>query len=223
MVFVHMMTLPLQLIDSNISNNAQYGLKATEKTCSAEIFNCEFNENNQNYSNGYALEAKGEFLIEECEINSNYQTGLHIIEGNVTIKNSEIIDNVDNGVLINEYGSAKTQFHNCLIADNGGSSIYACGNDVKIENCTIANNTSYAIDTSDMDDDAKVFVQNSIIWDNNSGTNFDNNFTDKASVNYSCIQGNPQNTLGVFNVYKDPDFVDENNGDYPPTKLFPLY
>ena len=84
-------------------------------------------------------------------------------------------------------------FRNCLITRNGGASgtggIYLDGGFTRVENCTLAYNTSYGIYRNS----GAATVRNSILWEN--GDDIYQNVVGNVSLYYSTIQDGDNNIL----------------------------
>lgn len=166
-----------------------------------EIANCLFTNNNayhRSHLYGYFSSA----IVENCEFkNGNGELTIFNNQGNFSLKNCYIHDNVGGG--FHNSGNAMAEVINCLIvntstpANNGGA--LSNHGTLTVTNCTVANNTGYA--NPGLAAHQPVTVNNCIFWNNGGGSGLGGGMT----INNSIIQGGWSGGTNILNI--NPGFV----------------
>jgi len=135
--------------------------------------------------------------VDNCIITNNRSRG---INGKLspTIKNTIISFNGHNGIELFSPGIPK--IFNCLVTHNGGNGMYIISESAVINNCTVTQNISRGVSTSNAQITNCIFYANG---DNDLSVGFAEN---------SCI--GTGNTQGVGNISENPQFVSGPLGDY---------
>ncbi|MGB2807729.1 MAG: right-handed parallel beta-helix repeat-containing protein [Sedimentisphaerales bacterium] len=174
-------------------HSAYFGGGMYNKDSSLMVTNCTFSGN-------LAYEGGGMFNTANCI---------------ATLTNCTFIDNFayDGGAMSN--WESNPTLTNCRFS--GNSAKWLAGgmcNDTKscpiLNNCTFSGNSANYYAGLHNDNDSYPTLTNCIFWDSRASSDMVQ-VGDFTSANYSCIQGG---WPGQGNIYADPCFVDEANGDY---------
>ena len=135
-----------------------------------------------------------------------------MVGGSAEITGCRVVTNKGAGIeLVDE---AQPSIHHCLVADNGGAGIAMppktegrklLHSFPNVFNCTIVENGQEAILNG------RPIIANSILYYNVTNSDAAQISSDIASVMYSDVQGG---WPGEGNIYTDPLFADQDNGDY---------
>jgi hypothetical protein len=150
------------------------------------------------------IDADGEYAAITLKSDGNRVSGL-------TIKGGE-----SHGIYI---PGGKQKIDYCLIIDNGDRGIYvstmAGGGSADIDHCTVADNKVSGIYCTNEDD--KTTITNCIFADNHRSLVYDGDGLNLVVKN-SCVRSadaeSDEAPAGSDNIRKDPQFKDQENGNY---------
>ncbi len=197
---------------------------------SALIKNCVITHSN---SVGIEIGHCNDVQILNCRISDNNAPGISSHGSYVIIRNC-FIENNDCGIGIQD----DAEILNCVISKNKGVGIgLCCTSNINIKNCTITENSESGIIYDPMNVPGTLVILNTIVKDNVEGIIFQ--YTESAvniSVSYNDFYNNGLNFSGdaipeylgnivttntngdscdaFMNIFKDPLFVDSDNGDF---------
>lgn len=183
------------ILDSYFSQNTAMlggGMGNFGETCTGLIENCSFSNNRAHY--GGAMDASG------CETDSGITVYSCIFTGNGAVKDGAAVS----------YRGSKGTVSNSLFEDNSSTSdsgaCYTKGSVLDLINCTITENSGSPVKISN---DSLLTVCNSILWNNGNQDRVLREGSTGLLVQYTN-----SGELGSTNLYADPKFIADSQGNY---------
>ncbi|MFH0921616.1 MAG: right-handed parallel beta-helix repeat-containing protein [Fibrobacterota bacterium] len=161
-------------------------------------------------------------IVANCDINGNSGQGLRISGNNWQISSCNIRNNTLGGIYPLAAGNTNCLIQNCLIVGNKDGMRCSYNSQqltIRIENCTFANNSDYAIRTDFAYGATNMTLANSILYYNNAGgANWWAVGGTNAVYSNCCTMPIPTNMPGLpegtGNITNAPVFVDTNVANY---------
>ncbi|RME24046.1 MAG: hypothetical protein D6806_10215 [Deltaproteobacteria bacterium] len=164
---------------------------------------------------GVRVTADSTVSILECTIRGTACTGIDCQDSTCTVERTLIIDNEQGG--INLSNSTYTIMNTMVVRNGqsgtfGGMQIRRPGAGSAISLVTIASNRTAGTNPAGVTCLTPAVIDSSIVWGN--GEEPSNQVSGSCTLNWCDVDQNPSTLTGSNNISQDPQFIDEENGDF---------